>query len=93
MYADTKFTTAGLIVALFFAVTVTGTACLMIFFSCKEKREHKALARIREAEAIALDAKKGNTQVTVKEVDGPEEDGRPLMDRGYAGYGQDPFRG
>jgi hypothetical protein len=91
MYADTKFSTAGVIIALFFAVTVTATACLLIFFSCKEKKKNKALIRMREAEAIALEAKKANMKVTVREMDGPGEDGRPLMDRGYPG--QDPFRG
>lgn len=76
MYAYNHFDAAGVVVAIFFAVAVTGAAALVITLCCRDRRRQKraeAIAVAREARVIMGDAK--------------EEDRRLLVgeDGGYAG--------
>jgi hypothetical protein len=95
MYADTKFSAAGVIIALFFAVSVTAAISLMVFLCCRERKEQSRIAKAAEAAAIAKEAAfaaaagkgvKGAPAVRVREVSGASEDRRPLMPDGQ-GYG------
>lgn len=79
MYANNTFSTSGVVVAIFFGATAAITAGLMIFFCCKEKRQHKAWLRADAARIIAAEQKKSQMSVSVREV---EEDGRPLIGGG-----------
>ncbi|OIW31681.1 hypothetical protein CONLIGDRAFT_234996 [Coniochaeta ligniaria NRRL 30616] len=92
MYAYNKFDTAGVIIAIFFAVAVTGAVALVATLCCREKRASKraeAAAVVREAQLLSAKGRMGGG-VAVAEVREPGEDRRPLMheDMGYGGaYG------
>lgn len=90
MYAYTKFDTAGVVIAIFFAVAVTGAVALIATLCCRETRAHKraeAAAIAAEANVLADKADKAEVGVTVAEVRGHGDDRRPLMneDLGYGG--------
>jgi hypothetical protein len=93
MYAYSRFDTAGVIIAIFFAVAVTGAVALIATLCCREKRAHKRAA----AAAIALEARrmagKAGMGVSVAEVRDDREERAGLMGAGgaepaagYAGY-------
>lgn len=105
MYAYTKFDTAGIAIAIFFAVAVTGAIGLIVTMCCRERRVQRRLARAMEAADIAHEAqfakygapgRKTPPGITVAQVNerGAEKDWQPLMEGEgtYAGGTQEgPF--
>ena len=74
MYAYTKFDAAGVVIAIFFAVAVTGAVALIATLCCRERRAHKrAAAAAIAAEARRMAGKAGVASIGVEEVDAGEE--------------------
>jgi len=98
MKIDNTFSTAGIIISLFFAVATTIAVAAICFFCCRERRAQKKLVRAAEAAAIAraaaLDKKRPSVGVRSVSAQSGVSDQQPLMHPGqsvvYSDH-QDPF--
>lgn len=57
MYKQSSLDTAGIVMAIYFAATISLSICGLCFFCCRERRTQKKLERAAEAAKIAKEAK------------------------------------
>ena len=98
MKIDNTFSTAGIIISLFFAVATTIAVAAICFFCCRESRAQKKLVKAAEAAALArsaaIDKKRPSVGVRSVSAQSGVSDQQPLIHPGqsvvYSDH-QDPF--
>ncbi|OAA61798.1 hypothetical protein SPI_04657 [Niveomyces insectorum RCEF 264] len=85
MRKENSLDAAGIVISAVFALGATISVSAMCFFCCRERRQHKRMAKAAEADAIArqaaVDKKRQNVGVAVRSVSS-QSDVQPLMAQG-----------